>query len=68
MSTSVPIRPLLRVSEAAELLDVSPKWVRRKIADGTIPALQLGGPGSAVRIDRDELVAWLKSSPEGDAA
>jgi excisionase family DNA binding protein len=65
MSTAVSIRPLLTVNEAAQLLGVSTKQVRRLIAQGELPALQLGGPGSAMRIDRDELVRWLYSSSEG---
>jgi excisionase family DNA binding protein len=59
MSTAVPIRPLLTVADAARLLGVSTKQVRRLIARGELPALRLGGPGSAIRIDPDELRQWL---------
>jgi excisionase family DNA binding protein len=61
MSTAVPIRTLLSVNETAELLGVSTKQVRRLIARGELPAVQLGGRGSAIRIDREELEAWLYS-------
>lgn len=67
MSTAVPIRPLLSVRETAQLLGVSSKQVRRLIARGELPALQLGGKGSTIRIDRDELERWLYSAPGGGA-
>jgi excisionase family DNA binding protein len=63
MSTAVPIRPLLSVSETAQLLGVSTKQIRRLIARGELPALQLGGKASAIRIDRDELRQWLYEGP-----
>jgi excisionase family DNA binding protein len=64
MSTAVPSRPLLSVRETAALLGVSTKQVRRLIAAGEIPAIRLGSSkGSAIRIDRDELEAWLYSAP-----
>lgn len=59
MSTAVPIRSLLTVREVAERLDVSEKQVYRLIRRGELPAVQLGGPGTAIRIDPDELRAWL---------
>lgn len=59
MTASVTIRPLLSVAETAALLGVSVRQVRRLIASGELPALQLGGPGSAIRIDPDELRQWL---------
>jgi hypothetical protein len=34
--------------------------VRRKIAAGELPSLQLGGRGCAVRVLEDELSAWLE--------
>jgi excisionase family DNA binding protein len=68
MATEVRTPVLLSVRETAKLLGLSERQVWRKLSRGEIPAVQLGGPGTAVRIDRDELVAWLRSSPEGDAA
>jgi excisionase family DNA binding protein len=42
--------------------------VRRMIADGRLPAVQLGGPGSAIRVREEELERWLDAPPEGEAA
>jgi excisionase family DNA binding protein len=73
VSTTVPTRrhelaALLTVSEVAELLGVSTKKVYRLIRSGELPALRLGlRKGAAVRIERDELLAWLRSEP-GEAA
>jgi excisionase family DNA binding protein len=43
---------------------VSTWTVRRYIANGQIPALQLGGKGTPVRVPADELEAWLESGPQ----
>jgi excisionase family DNA binding protein len=43
----------LPVAEAADLLGVTHQTVRRKIAEGELPAVQLGRPGSHIRIPRD---------------
>jgi excisionase family DNA binding protein len=51
------------VHQAAERLAVSEKTVRREIAAGELPAMQLGGPGSALRIDAGELDRWLYGPP-----
>lgn len=56
-------RSLLTIKEAAATLGLHPQTVRTKIARGELPALQLGGPGSAVRIDERELDAWLYEDP-----
>jgi excisionase family DNA binding protein len=55
----------LHVKEVADLLGLHEITVRRKIARGEIPGvLQLGGPGSAIRVLEDELERWLfRSSP-----
>ena len=50
---------LLTVQEAAERLRVSEDTVRRRIREGALPALQLGGRRSPVRIVAGELDAWL---------
>jgi len=42
----------LTVAEAAELLRCSEPTIRRRIRDGALPAVQLGGPHSSVRIPR----------------
>jgi excisionase family DNA binding protein len=45
-------------------LGIHEQSVRRKIAAGEIPYLQLGGPGCSLRILEDELERWLyRSSP-----
>jgi excisionase family DNA binding protein len=49
----------LSVRAAAELLGVAPITIRRGIEAGELPATQLGGPGSSIRIPRDALTAWL---------
>jgi excisionase family DNA binding protein len=67
MSTDVHEARLLSVRETAALLGVSEKTVRRLIAAGVLPALQLGGKGSSVRIPADELSEWLESDPQGAA-
>ena len=56
MSTTVPFRPLMTVSETAERLRVSEKTVRRLANKNDLPTLRVGG---SVRIDADELKRWL---------
>jgi excisionase family DNA binding protein len=59
----------LTVKEVARRLDLHEITVRRKIAAGEIPALQLGGPGCAVRVFEDELSRWLEDHRNsGEAA
>jgi excisionase family DNA binding protein len=58
MSTTVEAE-YLSVQGAARLLDVAPVTIRRKIEAGELPATQLGGPGSAIRIARADLDRWL---------
>jgi excisionase family DNA binding protein len=50
---------LLTVAEAAMLCGCSAPTIRRRIHEGELPAVQLGGPGKALRVRRDELEAWL---------
>jgi excisionase family DNA binding protein len=50
---------LLRVTEAAERLNVSPASVYRWIDEGRVPAVRLGGPGSPLRVPTGELEDWL---------
>ena len=51
---------LLSVRETATILSVTGKTVRRLIAAGRLPVLQLG---SSIRIPENELRAWLESEP-----
>jgi len=55
---------LLTVKEAAVRLRLHPLTVRRMIADGRLPAVQLGGRGTSIRVDSDELAAFLFGLPE----
>lgn len=50
----------LSLSEVALKLRVSVPTIRRKIAQGELPAVQLGGPGSALRVSRSALDEWLQ--------
>lgn len=61
MSTAVHESDYLSIADVARMLDVAPITVRRKVESGELPAVQLGGPGSAVRIPRAGLQAWLWS-------
>jgi excisionase family DNA binding protein len=53
----------LSIQDAARMLDVAPVTVRRRIEAGELPATQLGGAGSSIRIPRAALEAWLWSGP-----
>ena len=50
---------LLTLRETAERLHVSVDTVRRRIASGELPAVQLGGRGAPVRVDERDLQRWL---------
>jgi excisionase family DNA binding protein len=56
-------REYLTIQEVAEELRCSEPTVRRRIRDGDLPAVRLGGAGSPVRIPRAGLTAWLWSEP-----
>lgn len=51
----------LTVAQVGAELGVTKKHVYRKVASGELPATQLGGSGSALRIPRAGLDAWLWS-------
>ena len=54
---------LLTVDQAAELVQVSAKTIRRAIDRGELPAAHVGEPDARVhtwRIRRDDLDAWLE--------
>ena len=49
------------MDEAADLLQVSARTIRRRVADGSLPAYRLGdAPSSRVRLRVDELLAWVE--------
>jgi excisionase family DNA binding protein len=50
---------MLRIGAVAARLDCSESTVRRLIANGQLPAVQLGGPGHSLRIPERELEKWL---------
>ena len=56
-------REYLTVAEVAAALARSEPTVRRRIRAGELPAVQLGGHRSGVRIPRAGLQAWLWSGP-----
>lgn len=60
-------RRLLSITEVAERLGVSRRTVERKIRAGELPALQLGGPRTPIRVDQRELEDWLYRGSERDA-
>lgn len=49
-------RMALRMSEAAELLGLSPDTVKRMVTDGQLPYVRLRG---SVRIPRKQLEEWI---------
>lgn len=51
----------LSLDQAAEVMSLSVKTIRRRIADGTIPAYQCGR--SPIRIRLDDLEAALRRIP-----
>ena len=50
MSQPVTERQLLTLREAAQVLRLSERQVRRLIAGGSVPAVQVGGRGHSIRI------------------
>jgi excisionase family DNA binding protein len=49
----------LSVAEVAMRLGVSAPTIRRKVAEGQLPAAQLGGPGSTIRVPSRAVERWL---------
>jgi excisionase family DNA binding protein len=68
MSVSDLQRRLLTLDAVAERLGYSRRTVERKVAAGEIPSLQLGGKGSAIRIDALELSEWLYRDSAEDSS
>jgi excisionase family DNA binding protein len=59
MSTTETASRLLTVPEVADRLRISRQSVYRAISSGRLPAVQLGGAGTPLRVDEHELEAWL---------
>ena len=64
LTTADHQREYLTVAEVAAELACSEPTVRRRIRAGELPAVQLGGQGSGVRIPRAGLEAWLWAGGE----
>jgi excisionase family DNA binding protein len=64
METAAQDRAFMSVSELAAQLDVSPQTVHRLIRAGHIPAFQVGGPRTAVRIPVTAVRAYLGATIE----
>jgi excisionase family DNA binding protein len=58
---------MLRISDVARRLACSTSTVRRLIANGELPATQLNGKHTSVRIDEDLLENWLQERFVGNA-
>jgi excisionase family DNA binding protein len=66
MTTAATPSRLLTIPEVAERLRVSRQTIYRAVASGRLPAVQLGGPGTPLRIDEAEFQSWLfGQSPAG---
>jgi excisionase family DNA binding protein len=59
MLTHADRREWLTVKETAARLRLYPMTVRRMIAHGRIPAVQLGGPRTAICVSAGELDEWI---------
>jgi excisionase family DNA binding protein len=59
--TTLAKEKLLTPDQVAARLQISKATVYRMIAAGTLPALQLNGPGSTLRVSERELAEWLFS-------
>jgi excisionase family DNA binding protein len=51
---------MLRVSEVARRLDCSETTVRKLIANGELPFVQLNGKNTSLRLDEYVLEKWLE--------
>lgn len=58
-------RRLATLAEAADYAACSPRTLRRRVADGTLPAYRLG---RLLRVDLDELDAALRPIPTAGGA
>jgi excisionase family DNA binding protein len=61
--SSISTERLLTLDEVAARLGLKRRTVLSKIRRGQLPAYQLGGKGSAIRVDPAELERWLQSPP-----
>jgi len=68
MPTHADRHELLTVKETAFLLRLHPMTVRRMIEQGAIPAVQLNGKGTSIRVDADRLETQLHQASATAAA
>lgn len=61
-------RRRLTIREAASYAGVSTDTIRRRINDGTLPAVRLGGKGPHQLDSADLDALWYPVTPSGDAA
>jgi excisionase family DNA binding protein len=54
-------RRLVSINQAARLVDVSPRTIRRRIADGSLTGYRFGP--RIIRVDLDEVDSLLKRIP-----
>ena len=57
-------RAYVTVEEAATILDLSISTIRRRVRDGSLPSLQLGGRGHLLRIPREAMMMLTLHEPE----
>lgn len=65
-STTAAHRHLVSINQAADYAGVSPKTIRRRIADGSITGYRMGR--RLIRIDLDQLEQTLQVIPTADPA
>jgi excisionase family DNA binding protein len=63
MPTAETPTRLLTLPQVAERLNVSRATAYRWVAGGRLPALQLGGHGTPLRVDEAALETWLRTVP-----
>ena len=60
-SAAKDARRLVSIDQAARLVDVSPRTIRRRIADGSLTGYRFGP--RVIRVDLDEVDALLTRIP-----
>jgi len=63
---SIPARTYVTIAAAAEYTNLHTQTIRRRIADGTIPAYRIGP--RMLRVDLAEVHAALRQIPTGGQA
>lgn len=63
--TAAPIAPLLLAYEAAEILRVGPRTLRRLVVAGELRVVNVGTGARTVRIDPDSVRAFIERRSQG---